>query len=370
MEEQHVVAEAVYALLYSVSTLVAAWLLHWVYRWRNPPCGGGKLPPGSMGFPIIGETFQFFRPSPSLDVPAFYKLRLKRYGPVFKTSLVGQPVVVSMDAELNRFIFQQEGKLFRSWYPETSNNIFGKESISSNAGTLHRYARSLATWHFGIENLKGAFLAELGGAIADSLRAWKLISLDVVRARELRKNFDTFFQGLIAFPLYLPGTTFYRCMQGRKKVQNLLTDMLKERLSTPEKRTGDLLDVIIEDLRSEKPVASEKFSMDTMAAFLFASFATISSSLTVAMKFLTDHPKVIEALMEEDKRSKMLKNFIPFGGGIRLCVGAEFSKVLIALFLHSLMSKYRWREIKGGDVLRVSEIVFPEGYHIQLLPRT
>jgi len=67
-----------YAILgWSISTLVVGWLLHWVYKWMHPPCNG-KLPPGSMGFPIVGETFQFFRPSPSLDIPDFYKERLNR----------------------------------------------------------------------------------------------------------------------------------------------------------------------------------------------------------------------------------------------------------------------------------------------------
>jgi hypothetical protein len=27
------------------------------------------------------------------------------------------------------------------------------------------------------------------------------------------------------------------------------------------------------------------------------------------------------------------------------------------------------KEIKGGDVQRISEIVFPKGYHIQIIPR-
>ncbi|XP_066353943.1 cytochrome P450 87A3-like [Miscanthus floridulus] len=471
-----------YAILGCISTLVVGWLLHWVYKWMHPPCNG-KLPPGSMGFPIVGETFQFFQPSPSLDIPNFYKERLNRYGPVFKTSLVGQPVVVSLDAELNRFIFQQEGKLFRSWYPDTSNSIFGKESINSYDGILHRYVRSLAARDFGLNNLKGAFLTEMADVVASSLQAWaaqpsievkeaisnmifdmtakKLIGFDVARARELRKNYESFFQGLIAFPLYVPGTTFYQCMQGRKKVQSVLKELLKKRLSAPDKRHGDLLDIVVDDLQSEKPVATEKFAIDAIAALLFASFATIASTLTVAMKFLTDNSKVVEALTEEhetilkkregvdssitwdeyksmtftaqvmneitrvgnvapgifrkslkdvqvngytipagwlvmispmavhlnprlfedpltfnpwrwqdDNKSTLLRNFMPFGGGIRLCVGAEFSKVLIALFLHTLVTNYRWREVKGGDVLRISEIVFPQGYHIQLLPRT
>lgn len=116
----------------------------------NPPCNG-KLPPGSMGFPVVGETFQFFRASPSVDMPSYYKQRLERYGPLFKTSLVGQPLVVSLDPEVNRFIFQQEGKLFRSWYPETANNIFGKKSLTTYNGTVHKFIRSFASKLFGLK---------------------------------------------------------------------------------------------------------------------------------------------------------------------------------------------------------------------------
>lgn len=35
------------------------------------------------------------------------------------------------------------------------------------------------------------------------------------------------------------------------------------------------------------------------------------------------------------------KNFIPFGGGTRMCGGAEFSKAFMAIFLHVLVSNYR-----------------------------
>uniref|UniRef100_A0A2N9G587 Cytochrome P450 n=1 Tax=Fagus sylvatica TaxID=28930 RepID=A0A2N9G587_FAGSY len=35
------------------------------------------------------------------------------------------------------------------------------------------------------------------------------------------------------------------------------------------------------------------------------------------------------------------KNFMPFGGGIRQCAGAEYSKMFMATFLHVLVTKYR-----------------------------
>jgi hypothetical protein len=90
-----------------------------------------------------------------------------RYGPVFKTNLVGQPLVVSLDPEFNRFIFQQEGKLFRSWYPETANNIFGKKSI-----TVHKFMRSFSSKLFGAESLKEVLIGELEDAMRQGFASW------------------------------------------------------------------------------------------------------------------------------------------------------------------------------------------------------
>lgn len=35
------------------------------------------------------------------------------------------------------------------------------------------------------------------------------------------------------------------------------------------------------------------------------------------------------------------KHFLAFGGGMRFCVGTEFAKVQMAVFLHCLVTKYR-----------------------------
>ncbi|XP_006653690.1 cytochrome P450 87A3-like [Oryza brachyantha] len=469
-----------YAALCGV-TLIIGWLAHWAYKWMNPSCNG-RLPPGSMGFPIVGETFDFFRASPSIDMPGYYKKRMKRYETLFKTSLVGRPVVVSLDPEVNRFIFQQEGKLFQSWYPDTTMNIFGKKSITTYDRTVHKFIRSLTAKLLGPENLKESLLPELELSMRESFVSWigkpsievkdgvsnmvfdllskKLISLDTTNSRELRNNFQEFFMGMVSFPIYFPGTLFYRCMKGRRNVHSALTNVMKVRLSAPEKKFGDLLDLIIDELRSEKPMIDENFAIDVLVILLFTSIATLSPTLTVAIKFLTDNPKIVEELKEEhetimkkregvnsgftweeykslkftiqvmneigrisnvapgifrktltdvqvngytipsgwlvmispaavhlnpelfedplkfdpwrwkeEKRSSLLRNYIPFGGGIRQCLAADFSKLFIALFLHILVTEYRWKEIGGGKIMRVSEILSPEDYHIQLVPR-
>jgi cytochrome P450 len=84
--------------------------------------------------------------------------------------------------------------------------------------------------------------------------------------------------------------------QGKRNVNRILTDILKERLRTPEKKHGDLVDLLVEELQSEKPLIDDDFSIDILTAILFGSFVTISTFLTIGFKFLTDNPKVIESL--------------------------------------------------------------------------
>lgn len=60
-----------------IVTLVIIWVTNWIHRWRNPRCNG-TLPPGTLGFPFIGETIQFFIPGHSLDLLPFFKKRVQR----------------------------------------------------------------------------------------------------------------------------------------------------------------------------------------------------------------------------------------------------------------------------------------------------
>ena len=75
-----------------------------------------------------------------------------------------------------------------------------------------------------------------------------------------------------------------------------LGDLLRDRLSTPEKKHGDLLDHLVEELQSEKPLTDETFAINTLSGLLFGSFVTISGTLTVGLKFLKDNPEVVETL--------------------------------------------------------------------------
>ncbi|KAL9328674.1 hypothetical protein ACSQ67_003677 [Phaseolus vulgaris] len=464
-----------------LAALVIIGITHWVYRWRNPSCHG-KLPPGSMGLPLLGETLQFFSPNTSSDIPPFIKQRMKRYGPIFKTNLVGRPIVVSTDPDLNYFIFQQEGQVFQSWYPDTFTEIFGRQNVGSLHGFMYKYLKNLVLNLFGPESLK-KMLPEVEQTACRTLEKWsfedsvelkeatarmifdltakKLISYDSTKSSEnLRDNFVAFIQGLISFPLDVPGTAYHKCLQGRKKAMKMLKKMLQERRGMKRKEQKDFFDYVIEELKKEGTVLTEAIALDLMFVLLFASFETTSLALTYAIKVLSDNPLVLKQLQEEHeailkrredpnsgitwKEYKSMtytfqfinetvrlanivpgifrkalreinfkgytipagwavmvcppavhlnpakyqdpltfnpqrwegmeltgatKNFMAFGGGMRFCVGTDFTKVQMAIFLHSLVTKYRWRPVKGGNIVRTPGLQFPNGFHVQIMEK-
>ncbi|KAK9286743.1 hypothetical protein L1049_015147 [Liquidambar formosana] len=454
-----------------------------MYKWRNPKCNNGILPPGSMGFPLIGETLQLLIPSYSLDLHPFIKKRIQRYGPVFRTNLVGRPVIVSADPEVNHFILQQEGKSVEFWYLDAFSKLLGLEGESriSAAGRVHSYARGIALSYFGYESLKEKLLPQIEEMVTKTLHTWsshtsievkhaasamvfnftarQMFSYDYENSSEkICEKFTNFLGCFLSFPLNIPGTTYHKCLKDQKEIVKMMKDMVKERRASPaaETRQGDLLDHVINDMNTEK-FLTEDFIVHMMLALLFASFETTSVVLTLAFKLLAEHPSVLQELTAEheailknrknmdssltwdeyksmtftlqvtnellrlgniapglfrralkdiqvngytipagwiimvvssalqlnpntfedplafnpwrwkDLDSNIIsKNFMPFGGGMRQCVGADYSKVFMATFFHVLVTKFRWTKIRGGDVYRNPIIGFGDGIHIKV----
>ncbi|PRQ25147.1 putative cytochrome P450 [Rosa chinensis] len=455
------------------------YITHWIIKWRNPKCNG-VLPPGSMGLPLIGETLSLIIPSYSLDLHPFIKKRLERYGPIFRTSLAGRPVVISADPEFNNFLFQQEGRSVELWYLDTFSKIFVHEGESkTNAvGIVHKYVRSIFLNHFGAERLKEKLLPEIQEFVNKSLCSWssqesvevkhagsvmvlnfsakQMISYDAEKsADDLSEKYTKIIDGLMSFPLNIPGTAYYNCTKHQKKVTTMLRDMLKERHDSPETQHGDFLDQIANDMDKEK-FLSQDFSVQLVFGGLFATFESISAVLALAFSLLAEHPSVFQELTAEheailknredpntsltwDEYKSMTftlqvinetlrlgnvapgllrralrdipvkgftipkgwtimvvtsalqlnpstfedpikfnpwrwkdidshsisKNFMPFGGGMRQCAGAEYSRVFLSTFFHVLVTKYRWTTIKGARIARNPILGFGDGIHIK-----
>uniref|UniRef100_A0A2N9JB45 Cytochrome P450 n=1 Tax=Fagus sylvatica TaxID=28930 RepID=A0A2N9JB45_FAGSY len=333
----------------SVISLLIVIATHWLYRWRNPKCNG-KLPPGSMGFPLIGETLSFLVTSKSIDMPPFIKKRMKQYGPIFRTSLAGRPVVVSSDPEFNYYVFQQEGKLVERWYMDSFAKILHQDATRINAHkNIHKYLRNLILGSFGPEVLKDKMLPKLEDAINQRLLGWsKLSSLEVKKStsslifdftakqlfsydaekssENIGESFTNFLQGLMSFPINIPGTAYYNCLQ-----------VISESLRLSSVAPG-ILRRTLEDIQVNGYTIPKGWALMVVPAALQLNPSTYEDPLAFNPWRWQDISANVTA-----------KNFIPFGAGMTSCAGADFSKVLMGVFVHVMVTKYRsvWSCVDG-----------------------
>ena len=76
----------------------------------------------------------------------------------------------------------------------------------------------------------------------------------------------------------------------------MLKNLLEERRASRAMRRGDFFDYVLEELQREGAILTEAIALDLMFVLLFASFETTSLALTLAVKFLSDHPSALKQL--------------------------------------------------------------------------
>lgn len=84
---------------------------------------------------------------------------------------MGRPVIVSTDSDLSNFVFQQEGRCFQSWYPDTFTEIFGKQNVGSLHGFMYKYLKHMVLNLFGHESLQ-KMLPEIEQSACKKLEIW------------------------------------------------------------------------------------------------------------------------------------------------------------------------------------------------------
>lgn len=63
-------------------------------------------------------------------------------------------------------------------------------------------------------------------------------------------------------------------------------------------------------------------------------------------------------------------NFMPFGGGPRLCTGSELAKLEMAIFIHHLVLNYQWELVGSDQAFAYPFVDFPKGLPIRIRHRT
>ncbi|XP_057814132.1 taxane 10-beta-hydroxylase [Cryptomeria japonica] len=285
-----------------------------------------KLPPGNLGFPLIGETRQFLKALRSDTTQQFFDERVKKFGAVFKTNITGHPTVVLWGPAGNRLILSNEGKLVQNSWPESFMRLLGKESIGSKSGEEHRNIRSALVRFLGPQALQ-RYMPQMDLEIQRHINEkWlgetqvKMVPLvrELVFAigtalffglreekvrRQIYHLFETVVLGAMSVPLDLPGTRYRRACEARAEIDEILYSLIEKRrakLSSEMASSDDDLLTTLLTFRDERgnPFTEEEI-LDNFNGMLHASYESTVSTLTLFFKALSSNPECYEKVVQE-----------------------------------------------------------------------
>ena len=126
------------------------------------------LPPGSLGWPYIGETFQLYSQNPNV----FFASKQKKYGSIFKTHILGCPCVMISSPEAAKFVLVTRAHLFKPTFPASKERMLGKQAIFFHQGDYHAKLRKLVLRAFMPEAIKN-IIPNIESIAKDSLQSFE-----------------------------------------------------------------------------------------------------------------------------------------------------------------------------------------------------
>ena len=402
------------------------------------------LPPGSLGLPLIGDTLNFLQDS------EFAKKRHQQYGPIFKTSIFGQPTVFMGGQEASLFVLSNDNQYFVVAWPASTRALLGPLSLALQTGANHQNRRKLLYQAFGPRALVG-YIGAMENITQRYLEKWAkmetltwypelrkytfdvagklLVGIENGSETALGHNFETFAEGLFSIPWDVPFTPFGKAKNGRKLLLAELENIIRDRQQrTPSGK--DALSLLISARDDEGKSLSLEDLKDQVLLLLFAGHETLTSAITSFCLLLAQNPDVmakvraeqqqfptsepltleqlkqmtyLEQVMREvlrlvppvgavfrtvinacefggyeipkgwslisginqthqdsqlypepdrfsSDRSAKPFSYVPFGGGLRECLGKEFARLEMKLFAAKIVREFEWELLPDQDL--------------------
>ncbi|XAR61887.1 (+)-abscisic acid 8'-hydroxylase [Bertholletia excelsa] len=303
----------------SVFALLLSLLLSFFFRSkRADPHKRPKLPPGSMGWPYIGETLQLYSQDPNV----FFAAKQRRYGEIFKTHILGCPCVMLASPEAARFVLVAQAHLFKPTYPRSKENLIGQSALFFHQGDYHLRLRKLVQWSLSPEAVRNlvadvedlavtALDSWAGGRVVNTFQGMKKFSFEVgilaIFGRleagyreELKRNYSIVEKGYNSFPTRIPGTSYKKALSARKRLSKILSEIIAKR---KEHRSveKDLLGCLLNSKDEKGETLTEEQIADNIIGVLFAAQDTTASVLTWILKYLHDDSKLLESVKAEQR---------------------------------------------------------------------
>ncbi|XP_061350817.1 abscisic acid 8'-hydroxylase 4 isoform X3 [Gastrolobium bilobum] len=439
----------------------------WALWWKSNKYSTVGIPPGNRGLPFVGETLQFMAAiNSSKGVYEFVRVRRLRYGNCFKTKLFGETHVFISSTESAKAVLNNEGVKFSKRYIKSIAELVGPDSLLCAAEQHHKLIRGCLFSLFSNDSLSSS-VKLFDALVLEAMSSWTCGSVVVIQDEALKvsckamckmlintesgnelvimqKEVARVCEAMLAFPLRLPWTRFYKGLEARKRIMDILDKDISARRSGITIRHVDFLQQLLaehDNKLNEDEVTrlTDREIKDNILTMMIAGQDTIANAMTWMIKFVNENQEVLNMLKKEQLRvekkgtisayltlealnempyaSKVVKealrmasvvqwlprvalvdceiegfkikkgwninidarsihldptvyndpdvfnpsrfpaeskpySFLAFGVGGRTCLGKNMAKAMMLVFLHRLITRYKWEVIDSDSSIQ------------------
>ncbi|KAI3813577.1 hypothetical protein L1987_18304 [Smallanthus sonchifolius] len=302
-------------------------------------------PRGTSGWPVIGETIEFIASGYTSRPVSFMEKRKSIYGKVFKTHILGRPIIVSTDPDVNKVVLQNQGNVFIPCYPKSVIELLGESSILQMNGGLQKRLHAIVGGFLRSPQFKARITKDIQKSVKLALSTWMdrdnpqqplylqdetkkitfeilvrlLMSVEPGEDMEfLKREFMEVIKGLICLPVKLPGFRMYKSLQAKERMLKMVRKIVDDRKMTMEnneaKSSGlpnDVIDVLLRDT-GESDGTQQRLPLDFISGNIIEMMIpgedSVPMIMTLAIKYLCDNPTALACLVHENNKLKKRKD--------------------------------------------------------------
>ncbi|KAL3616781.1 hypothetical protein CASFOL_039175 [Castilleja foliolosa] len=295
---------------------------------RRADGAAAKLPPGTFGWPFLGETIEFLFGKPDV----FVGDRMKKFSPdIFKTKILGEKTAVICGPNGHKFLFMNEQKYFTAFRPHSMQHFFRSFEKSPAAQPpppppqQSDEAKAIRQPGFLKPEALSRYLPKMDSITQQQLQthlagknsvqiypAAKTLTLTLAcqfflgtnnpeRIARLVQHFDDVTVGMHSLMVNFPGTIFYRANKAAEAIRKELISVIREKKAAMA-NAGQMLDIlshmIVVTDSTGKPMPEAEVA-DKMMGMLIAGYSTVATTITFLMKYVGLNPDVYEKVRAE-----------------------------------------------------------------------
>ncbi|GAA0143712.1 oxygenase [Lithospermum erythrorhizon] len=323
--------------------VVIKWVLKSINLWyyENYKLGGDKknckLPPGDMGWPLIGNMWSFLLAFWSTNPDSFISTLVTRYGPkgVYKSLMFGSPSVIVTTPEACKKALTDD-EAFKPGWPKSTMELIGRKSFVSITYEEHKRLRKITAAPVNGHEALSMYTKYIEQIVISTLEKWssmvKIEFLTEMRRvtfkiimyiflssesehvmEALEREYTTLNYGVRAMAINIPGFAYYKALKARKKLVAIFQTLVDERRNRRGKNpTGakiDMVDILLDEEDENGKKLTDEEIIDVLLMYLNAGHESSGHITMWATLLLQKHPEFFQKAKAEQE--EIVKNRPP-----------------------------------------------------------